>query len=90
MNKSELIEYIATNADISKAAARRSLEAQISVIQRSLKKGGTVTIPGFGSFTTVKRAARIGRNPHTGKTIKIKAKKVPKFTPSKALRAFVS
>ena len=85
-NKSELIEHIAKQADISKAAASRSLEAVIGAVKTTLKKGGNVTITGFGTFTAPKRAARTGRNPRTGAAIKIKAAKVPKFRPGKGLR----
>jgi DNA-binding protein HU-beta len=86
VNKSELIEHIAKQADISKAAASRSLEAVIGAVKTTLKKGGNVTITGFGTFTAPKRAARTGRNPRTGAAIKIKAAKVPKFRPGKGLR----
>ena len=86
MNKSELIEHIATKADISKAAAGRALEALIGGVKTTLKKGGTVSIVGFGTFAVTKRAARTGRNPRTGASIKIKAAKVPKFRPGKALK----
>ncbi|KPF48520.1 HU family DNA-binding protein [Rubrivivax rivuli] len=86
MNKSELIEHIAKQADISKAAAGRSLEALIGAVKTTLKKGGSVTITGFGTFTAPKRAARTGRNPRTGDAIKIKSAKVPKFRPGKALK----
>jgi DNA-binding protein HU-beta len=86
VNKSELIEHIAKQADISKAAAGRSLEAVIGAVRTTLKKGGSVTIPGFGTFAVTKRAARVGRNPRTGDAIKIKAAKVPKFRPGKGLR----
>ena len=86
MNKSELIEHIARQADVSKAAASRSLEAIIGAVKTTLKKGGSVTITGFGTFTAPKRAARVGRNPRTGAAIKIKAAKVPKFRPGKGLR----
>jgi DNA-binding protein HU-beta len=86
VNKSELIEHIALQADISKAAASRSLEALIGAVKTTLKKGNSVTITGFGTFTAPKRAARVGRNPRTGAAIKIKAAKVPKFRPGKGLR----
>ena len=89
MNKSELIEHIATKADISKAAAGRALEAVIGGVKTTLKKGGTVSIVGFGTFAVTKRAARTGRNPRTGAAIKIKAAKVPKFRPGKIGRAHV-
>ena len=86
MNKSELIEHIAEQADISKAAAGRSLEALIGAVKTTLKKGGSVTVTGFGTFIALKRAARTGRNPRTGAAIKIKAAKVPKFRPGKGLK----
>ncbi|HRH88765.1 MAG TPA: HU family DNA-binding protein [Rubrivivax sp.] len=86
MNKSDLIEHIATQADISKAAATRALDAIVGGVKTTLKKSGSVTIVGFGTFAVTKRAARTGRNPRTGAAIKIKAAKVPKFKPGKALR----
>jgi DNA-binding protein HU-beta len=86
VNKTELIEHIATQADISKAAAGRALEALIGGIKTTLKKGGTVTLVGFGTFAVGKRAARVGRNPRTGDAIKIKAAKLPKFRPGKGLK----
>jgi DNA-binding protein HU-beta len=86
MNKTELIEHIATNADISKAAAGRSLDAMITAIKATLKKGNSVTLVGFGTFAVSQRAARTGRNPRTGEAIKIKKAKVPKFRPGKALK----
>ena len=86
MNKTELIEHIAKSADISKAAATRSLDAMIGAVKVTLKKNGTVTLVGFGTFSVVKRAARMGRNPKTGEAIKIKSAKVPKFKPGKGLK----
>ena len=86
MNKSELIEHIAKQADISKAAATRALEAVIGGVKMTLKRGGSVSLVGFGTFTVTKRAARSGRNPRTGAAIKIKAAKVPKFRPGKGLK----
>lgn len=86
MNKSELIERMASDADISKAAAERALESITTSVQSTLKKGGTVTLVGFGSWSVTKRAARTGRNPKTGEPIKIKARKAPKFTPGKAFK----
>ena len=86
MNKSELIEHIAKNADIPKAQATRALEATLGAIKTMLRKGGAVNLLGFGSFYIGKRSARTGRNPRTGATLKIKAQKVPKFKPGKALR----
>jgi len=90
VNKSELIDQIATSADISKAAAGRALDAAVAAIKTTLKKGGEVTLVGFGSFYVGKRAARTGRNPQTGATIKIKAAKVPKFRAGKALKDAVN
>jgi len=86
VNKSELIEHIAKQADISKAAAGRALEALIGGVKSTLKKNNSVTLVGFGTFSVTKRAARSGRNPRTGAAIKIKAAKVPKFRPGKALK----
>ena len=86
VNKSELIEHIAVQSDISKAAATRALEAVIGAVKTTLKKGNSVSLVGFGTFAVTKRAARIGRNPRTGDSIKIKSAKVPKFRPGKALK----
>ena len=66
MNKTELIEHIAIHADISKAAAARALESTIGAVKTTLKKGGSVSLVGFGTFAVGKRAARVGRNPRTG------------------------
>ncbi|MFN0315248.1 MAG: HU family DNA-binding protein [Burkholderiales bacterium] len=90
MNKQDLIEAIAKQADISKAAAGRALDAAIGSIRQSLKKGGMVTLVGFGTFHVGKRAARAGRNPQTGAAIKIKAAKVVKFRAGKALKDAVN
>jgi DNA-binding protein HU-beta len=90
VNKSDLIEHIAAQADISKAAAGRALEALIGGVKATLKKSGTVSIVGFGTFAVSKRAARTGRNPRTGTAIKIKSAKVPKFKPGKALKDAVN
>jgi DNA-binding protein HU-beta len=86
VNKSELIDHIARQADISKAAAGRALEALIGGVQSTLKKNNSVSLVGFGTFSVSKRAARTGRNPRTGAAIKIKSAKVPKFRPGKALK----
>jgi len=86
VNKTELIDHIANDADISKAAATRALESAIEAVKQTLKKGGVVSLVGFGTFSVGKRAARIGRNPRTGAEIKIKAAKVPKFRAGKALK----
>lgn len=90
MNKSELIDLIASEADISKAAAGRALEATTAAITGALKKGDSVSLIGFGTFDVGQRAARTGRNPKTGEEIKIKAAKVPKFRPGKALKEAVN
>ena len=86
MNKSDLIERMADQAGISKTAAGAALDAATEAIKATLKKGGAVTLVGFGAFTVSKRAARTGRNPKTGEAIKIKASKAPKFTPGKAFK----
>ena len=86
MNKSELIDHIAQQADISKAAASRALEAAIDAITYTLKKGDSVSLVGFGTFVATEREARTGRNPRTGVAIKIDKAKVPKFRPGKALK----
>ena len=79
MNKGELVDAIASEAKITKADAQRALEAFMNVTAKTLKKGDKVTLVGFGTFSVAKRAARTGRNPQTGKEIKIAAKKVAKF-----------
>ena len=90
MNKSELIDSIASAAGISKAAAGRALDATTASITTALKKGDLVTLIGFGTFYVGKRAARNGRNPRTGATIKIKAANSPKFRAGKSLKAAVN
>jgi DNA-binding protein HU-beta len=79
MNKKELIESIAGAAEISKAAAEKALNAAMAAVADALKKGDKVTLVGFGTFSVAKRDARTGRNPQTGKSIKIPAKKSAKF-----------
>jgi DNA-binding protein HU-beta len=79
MNKSELVDAMASEAKITKADAARALEAFMNATTKSLKKGDRVALVGFGTFSVAKRAARNGRNPQTGKPIKIAAKKVAKF-----------
>ena len=86
MNKTELVEFIATQADLSKAKAAEAVDAFVEAVTTSLKKGKDVTLVGFGTFTISKRAARTGRNPQTGATIKIAASKAPKFRPGKSLK----
>ena len=86
MNKSELIDAIAAQADISKAAAGRALDAAVEAITDALKKGNSVSLIGFGTFYVGERAARTGRNPRTGKTLEIAAAKSPKFRAGKGLK----
>lgn len=90
MNKSQLIAYIADEADITKASAGRALESIIGAVSKTLKKGDTLTLVGFGTFSVNKRAARTGRNPRTGEALKIKAAKVPRFKPGKMLKEFLN
>jgi len=89
MNKAELIEAIAAEAKLTKADAKKALDAFISTTSKTLKKGDRVALVGFGSFSVAKRAARKGRNPQTGKEIKIAAKKVVKFKPGADLAGSV-
>lgn len=83
MNKSELIDQIAKDSGITKTQANGALDAFMGAVVATLKKGDTVTLVGFGTFSVSNRAARNGRNPQTGATIKIKARKVPKFKAGK-------
>jgi DNA-binding protein HU-beta len=85
MNKSDLIAAMAESADISKVAAGKALAGIMEAVTTTLKKGDSVTLVGFGTFSVAKRAARTGRNPQTGKPLKIKAKKVAKFKVGKNL-----
>ena len=89
MNRTELVAAIAKQADISKKDAENALKAFIDVTSKELKKGGKVQLVGFGTFEVSKRAAREGRNPLTGETMKIKASKAPKFKAGKALKDLV-
>ena len=90
MNKTDLINKIADHAELTKADAGRALDAVMDQIKRALKKGEDVSLVGFGTFVVRKRAARTGRNPRTGATIKIKASKVPAFRPGKGLKDLVN
>ena len=90
VNKSELIDAIAASADLSKADAGRALDAALDSITNSLKKGDNVSLVGFGTFTVKKRAAREGRNPQTGQTIRIAEANVPGFKAGKALKDAVN
>ena len=85
MNKKEIISEVA-KVTCSKVEAEKAVNAFLDATRKALKKGNTVTLVGFGTFSVVKRSARTGRNPQTGKPIKIAAKKVPKFAAGKALK----
>jgi len=90
MNKAELIAKIAGDAVVSKAMAEKLLNATLAGIKQGLAADGNLTLVGFGTFSVQKRAARKGRNPQTGKSIKIPAKKVVKFKPGKTLKDSVN
>jgi DNA-binding protein HU-beta len=89
MTKADLVEKMASDADISKAAAGKALDSLIDAVVKTVKKGNKVALVGFGSFSVSKRKARTGRNPQTGATIKIAARKVPKFSAGKAFKEAV-
>lgn len=89
MNRVELVETIATKNELTKAAAGRILDTVIDSIVGTVKKGGTVSLVGFGTFKLVSRAARKGFNPQTKEAVKIPASKVPKFTPGAGFKASV-
>jgi nucleoid DNA-binding protein len=86
MTKTDLIAKMAKDAKVTKAAAAKALDSLVDGIKRSLKKGDKVTLIGFGTFSVTQRKARKGRNPQTGKEIKIPARKAPKFSAGKALK----
>ncbi len=86
MNKAELIDAVADAADVSKAAAARSVDTVLEVITESLKKGNAVTLVGFGTFNVRRREARTGRNPRTGEPIQIKASNLAVFKAGKGLK----
>ncbi|MFV0346802.1 MAG: HU family DNA-binding protein [Bacteroidales bacterium] len=90
MNKSELIDAIAEKAGLTKADSKKALDAFMSVVAKTLKKGDKIALVGFGTFSVSKRSARNGRNPQTGATIKIAAKKVAKFKAGAELAAAVN
>ena len=89
MNKAELINAIADAAKLTKADSKKALDAFVAATSDALKKGERVALVGFGSFSVVERSARTGRNPQTGKEIKIAAKKVVKFAPGAELKTQV-
>jgi DNA-binding protein HU-beta len=90
MTKTELVDAISKDAGITQAAAGKAIKAFAAGVTGALKKGGKVTLVGFGTFSTVKRAARKGRNPQTGKEIKIKASTAPKFKAGAGLKKAVN
>ena len=90
MNKTELVAAMADAAEISKKDAEKALKAFTDVVADELKKGGKVQLVGFGTFEVSERAAREGRNPQTGETMKIEACKAPKFKAGKALKDMVN
>jgi nucleoid DNA-binding protein len=90
MNKAELIDAVAKASGLSKADSDRALGAIVDTVTKTLKKGGSVALVGFGTFKVSKRNARTGRNPQTGATIKIAARKVPRFSAGKALKDAVA
>ena len=90
MNKSELIETVSAEADISQAATERAINSMIDAITKAVTKGDRVTLVGFGTFYSSKRAARVGKNPRTGEKIKIAAATVPKFSAGAAFKATVN
>lgn len=90
MNKTELVDAIATGAEISKAAAGKALDAAVDAITNAVANGDQVTLVGFGSFKASARAARVGKNPKTGAALDIAATTVPKFTAGTAFKAAVA
>ena len=90
MNKTELVAAIAESAEITKADASRALQALLDTVTTTLSKGESIALTGFGTFSVAKRAARTGRNPSTGKSIKIPAKTVAKFKAGKGLSSAVN
>lgn len=90
MNKAELVDAIATDCDLSKAAAQKALESVLANVIGAVTKGDTVQLVGFGSFSSGKRAARTGRDPRTGKEIQIAAAKTVKFAAGKAFKDAVN
>lgn len=90
MNKTQLIDHIAEQAQLTKQEAGRALEAFLGAVTQTLARGGDVTLVGFGTFVVDERAARKGRNPKTGAEVEIAAAKIPKFRPGKALKDAVN
>jgi nucleoid DNA-binding protein len=90
MNKTEFVEAIAKESGLTNADARKAVEAVITTVEKTLKKGDEIALTGFGKFSVSKRAARTGRNPQTGEAVKIKASKAPKFTAGAGLKTAVN
>jgi len=90
MNKAELIDAVAEEADVSRATAQRCVDAVVDNISKALTSGDSVNLVGFGTFSVKQRAARTGRNPRTGEEIQIAASSVPGFKPGKALKDAVN
>jgi len=90
MNKSQLIDAVASDSGLSKADSARAIESVLDTITKTLKKGDEVGITGFGKFSVVKRAARQGVNPRSGERVKIKASKAPKFSAGAGLKQAIS
>ena len=90
MNKAQLVDAIAAEAKLTKVDAKKALDAFVNSTSKALKKGDRVALVGFGTFSVAKRAARTGRNPQTGKAIKIAAKKVAKFSVGAELKKLVN
>lgn len=90
MNKSELVDAISADSGLTRADAGRAVDSYVLIVNKTLKKGDEVAITGFGKFSVVKRAARVGVNPRTGEKVKIKASKAPKFTAGAGLKQSVS
>ena len=86
MNKSDLVDAVASSADLTKASAGRAVDAVLDSVGDALGRGDTVSLVGFGTFSVRHRAAREGRNPQTGASINIPAANVPKFRPGKSLK----
>ena len=89
MTKVELVDKMAKDAKVTKAAANKAIDSFVDGVKKALKKGEKVTLIGFGTFSVTQRKARKGRNPQTGKEIKIPARKAPKFSAGKALKTAV-
>ena len=90
MNKTEFVEAIAKESGLTNADSRKAIEAVITTVEKTLKKGDEIALTGFGKFSVSKRAARTGRNPQTGEAVKIKASKAPKFTAGAGLKTAVN